>query len=91
MSERDQQIQRQKGAYGSGTVFFMIVSFPADAADTICCSMDLVTLALSACDVGRRMWGRRKKAWGVRYLAHVGFFDESWFFGWFVSPPLLWG
>ena len=35
-------------AYDSGTVFFMIVSLPADAADTICCSIDLVTLALSA-------------------------------------------
>jgi len=32
----------------SGTVFFMIVSLPEDAADTICCSMDLVTFALSA-------------------------------------------
>jgi len=33
---------------GSGAVFFMIVSFPAEAADTICCSIDLVTLAFNA-------------------------------------------
>jgi hypothetical protein len=43
---------------GSGTVFFMIVSLPADAADTICCSMDLVTLALSAL----RMWASLMRA-----------------------------
>ena len=53
--ERTRSAERQNGAYDSGTVFFMIVSLPADAADTICCSMDLVTLALSACDVGWRM------------------------------------
>jgi hypothetical protein len=28
----------------------MIVSFPAEAADTICCSIDLVTLAFNACN-----------------------------------------
>lgn len=31
----------------ASTVFFMIVSLPADAADTICCSMVLFILAVS--------------------------------------------
>jgi hypothetical protein len=31
----------------TSAVFFMIVSLPADAADTICCSMDLFILAVS--------------------------------------------
>lgn len=63
------------GTYESGTVFFMIVSFPEDAADTICCSMDLVTFALSA-------WGCRSLSelrTGVECdetcLAHAGLFD----------------
>lgn len=31
----------------ASAVFFMIVSLPADAADTICCSMVLFILAVS--------------------------------------------
>jgi len=30
----------------SGIVFFMIVSLPEDAADTICCSIDLLILTV---------------------------------------------
>lgn len=33
----------------ASAVFFMIVSLPADAADTICCSMVLFILAVNDC------------------------------------------
>jgi hypothetical protein len=32
--------------HGSGAVVFMIVSLPAEAAETICCSIDLPIFAL---------------------------------------------
>ena len=67
---------------------FMIVSLPDDAAFTICCSTDLLILALSACitpfsRVYEKMEGveknreREKKKRSGTYLVHGGLFDGS--------------
>ena len=71
MSACDQEDQSENGTYDSGTVFFMIVSLPADAADTICCSIDLVTLALSAWDMGRRNDIHRVARQGEYYTLRI--------------------
>jgi len=41
--------REEKGVtHSSGIVFFIIVSLPEDAAETICCSIELLTFAVSS-------------------------------------------
>lgn len=41
----------ERKTHASGIVCFIIVNFPEDAAETICCSMDLLIFALRSCEL----------------------------------------
>lgn len=71
------------------TVFFMIVSLPADAADTICCSIDLFILAVS--DYIHVTINETVGPWKEKtHLPHGSLLYQSGLFGWNVPLSFFW-